>query len=74
MLSKSMAAAVIGAALIATPAFAQTAKQTDAGTSQTASAAGLWQGSKLVSMNVYNAQDSATAKETDPTSIPRIRE
>ena len=65
MLSKSMAAAVIGAALIATPAFAQTAKQTDAGTSQTASAAGLWQGSKLVSMNVYNAQDEkiGTIKE-----------
>jgi sporulation protein YlmC with PRC-barrel domain len=48
---------VIGAALITTPALAQSAKQTDAGTTQTASAAGVWQGSKLVSMNVYNAQD-----------------
>jgi len=57
MLSKYVAAAVMGAALIATPALAQTAKQTDADTTQTASAAGLWQGSKLVSMSVYNTQD-----------------
>ena len=57
MLSKSLAAAVIGAALIATPVLAQnTATNAQATNAQSASAAGLWQGSKLVSMNVYNGQ------------------
>jgi hypothetical protein len=54
MLPKYMAAAVIGAALIGAPVLAQNAK-TDS--TETASAAGLWQGSKLISLNVYNAQN-----------------
>ena len=62
MLSKWVAAATLGAALVATSALAQNtgAKDTSANTAskaQSASAAGLWQGSKLISMNVYNTQD-----------------
>src|SRR5215472_10380237 len=62
MLSKWVAAATLGAALVATPALAQNtgAKDTSTNTAskaQSASAAGLWQGSKLISMNVYNTQD-----------------
>jgi BRCT domain type II-containing protein len=73
MLSKFLAATALGAALIATPALAQSkmnpspssnepfAKKNDTSasgasrtTAQSASASGLWQGSKLVGVNVYN--------------------
>jgi hypothetical protein len=62
MLSKFLAAAVLGSALIAAPAMAQNkmneSKSTAAAsTSQTATAAGLWQGSKLIGLNVYNDQN-----------------
>ena len=57
MLSKFLAAAVLGSALIAAPALAQSNNKMSApSTSETASASGLWQGSKLISMNVYNEQ------------------
>ena len=55
MLSKYMAAALFASALIATPALAQSPKQ--AVSAQTASSAGLWQGSKLIGTNVYNDQN-----------------
>ena len=62
MLSKFVAAAVLGSALIAAPAMAQNSKMsepksTTASTNQTATAAGLWQGSKLIGLNVYNDQN-----------------
>jgi hypothetical protein len=61
MLSKFLAAAVLGSALIAAPAMAQgtmsESKSSAASTNQTATAAGLWQGSKLVGLNVYNDQN-----------------
>jgi sporulation protein YlmC with PRC-barrel domain len=69
MLSKFLAAAALGSALIAAPALAQdkmspapSAKTTNA---QTASASGMWQGSKLINMNVYNDQNEkiGTIKE-----------
>jgi PRC-barrel domain protein len=56
MLSKLMVAAVIGSALISAPVLAQNAKTTATQT-ETASAAGLWQGSKLIGLNVYNTQN-----------------
>ena len=55
MLSKFMVAAVIGSALIGTPVLAQTA--TTPIQTQTASAAGLWQGSKLIGLTVYNTEN-----------------
>jgi len=63
MLSKYLVAAAFASALIAAPALAQSATQ--GGTAQSASSAGLWQGSKLISMNVYNNQDQkiGTIKE-----------
>ena len=62
MLSKFLAAAVLGSALIAAPAMAQNSKMSDtksntAAMNQTASAAGLWQGSKIIGLNVYNDQN-----------------
>jgi PRC-barrel domain len=55
MLSKFLAAALLGSALIAAPALAQSnTKMSAAPSAETASAAGLWQGSKLVGLNVYN--------------------
>src|SRR5215467_9948707 len=62
MLSKFVAAAVLGSALIAAPAMAQNSKMSEsksdtATTNQTATAAGLWQGSKLIGLNVYNDQN-----------------
>jgi sporulation protein YlmC with PRC-barrel domain len=61
MLTKFVAAAVLGSALIVAPAMAQNNKMSDTKSSapagQSASAAGLWQGSKLVNMNVYNDQN-----------------
>lgn len=64
MLSKFLAAAVLGSALIAAPALAQTSnnkmsdsKSSSASTNQTATAAGLWQGSKLIGLSVYNDQN-----------------
>ena len=66
MLSKFLAAAVLGSALIAAPALAQSnTKMSAPSTSESASASGLWQGSKLISMNVYNEQNEkiGTIKE-----------
>lgn len=61
MLSKFVAAAVLGSALIAAPAMAQgtmsESKSSSARTNQTASAAGMWQGSKVIGLNVYNDQN-----------------
>jgi sporulation protein YlmC with PRC-barrel domain len=61
MLSKFVAAAVLGSALIVAPAMAQNDKMSDskstAPAGQSATAAGLWQGSKLINMNVYNEQN-----------------
>ena len=68
MLSKLFAAAALGSALIAAPALAQTktsppspAPSTSAASSatseQSASAAGLWQGSKLIGLSVYDPQN-----------------
>jgi len=56
MLSKFLAAAVLGSALIVAPALAQAPKSAATG-AQSASAAGLWQGSKLIGLNVYNEQN-----------------
>lgn len=64
MLSKFLAAATLGSALIAAPALAQTstapassASTSSATSEQSASAAGLWQGSKLIGLNVYDTQN-----------------
>lgn len=62
MLSKFLAAAVLGSALIAAPAMAQNSKMSEpksntATMNETASAAGLWQGSKIIGLNVYNQQN-----------------
>jgi len=63
MLSKFVAAAVLGSALIAAPAMAQNSKPMNesksnaAAMNETASAAGLWQGSKVIGLNVYNDQN-----------------
>jgi hypothetical protein len=60
---KTLSAALVGVALIAAPAIAQNANpdakmQPQASKAsqndQTASATGLWQGSKLIGLNVYN--------------------
>jgi sporulation protein YlmC with PRC-barrel domain len=52
MLKNYVAMAVIGSALMAVPALAQTATK-----SGNASSSGLWQASKLIKMNVYNQQN-----------------
>jgi hypothetical protein len=62
MLSKFVAAAVLGSALIAAPAMAQNTKMSEpksntAATNETATSAGLWQGSKIIGLNVYNDQN-----------------
>src|ERR1700722_8131386 len=58
MLSKFLAAAVLGSALIAAPALAQSNnKMSAAATNETASAAALGQCSKVVGLNVYNEQN-----------------
>ena len=62
MLSKFLAAAALGSALIAAPAMAQNNKMSEpksntATMNQTATQAGLWQGSKVIGLNVYNDQN-----------------
>ena len=62
MLSKFLAAAALGSALIAAPAMAQNTKMNEpkantATMNQTATQAGLWQGSKVIGLNVYNDQN-----------------
>ncbi len=64
MFMKSLAAALIGASLIAAPALAQSsdskappAKSAATQNEQNASATGMWQGSKLIGLNVYNDQN-----------------
>ena len=62
MLSKFVAAALLGSALIAAPAMAQNGKMSEpksntAAMNETASAAHLWQGSKVIGLNVYNDQN-----------------
>jgi sporulation protein YlmC with PRC-barrel domain len=59
MLTKYLAAALIGSALLAAPALAQNTPQNapksdKSASAQAASATGLWQGSKLIGLNVYN--------------------
>jgi Spy/CpxP family protein refolding chaperone len=56
MLTKYLAAAVMCSALSLAPAMAQTPKS-DANTAQNATTSGLWQSSKLIHLNVYNAQN-----------------
>ena len=56
---KTLSAALVGVALIAVPAIAQNssdkAQQSQVSQKQVnASASGLWQGSKLIGLNVYN--------------------
>jgi len=57
MLSKFLAAAALGSALIAAPALAQTSTMSATTGPQSASAAGWWQGSKIIGLNVYNPQN-----------------
>src|SRR5690348_6383096 len=58
MLSKHLAAAAFATALIATPAFAQAPKSSDnAPAAQSASSSNMWQGSKLIGLNVYNNEN-----------------
>ena len=57
MLTKYLAAAVMCSALCVAPAMAQNTTKSDTTTAQSASAMGLWQTSKLINMNVYNAQN-----------------
>jgi hypothetical protein len=61
MLSKFLATAIVGSALIAAPAMAQgtmsESKSSAASTNQTATAAGVWQSSKVIGLNVYNEQN-----------------
>ena len=62
MLTKYLAATLIGTALIAAPAMAQTtdkntSNQQSAQKEQNASELGLWQASKLIHLNVYNNND-----------------
>jgi len=65
MLTKYLAAALIGSALIAAPALAQTTDNKNTATTnqqstqkeQNASELGLWQASKLIHLNVYNNND-----------------
>jgi hypothetical protein len=56
MLTKYLAAAVMCSALSLAPAMAQ-APKSDANTAQNATTSGLWQSSKLIHLNVYNAQN-----------------
>jgi sporulation protein YlmC with PRC-barrel domain len=57
MLTKYLAVAVMGSALCVAPAMAQNTTKSDTATAQSASATGLWQSSKLIHLNVYNAQN-----------------
>jgi len=57
MLTKYLAAAAMCSALCGAPAMAQNTTKSDTATAQSASATGLWQTSKLINMNVYNAQN-----------------
>lgn len=52
MLKRTLAIAVLGSAIMAAPALAQS--ETKSGS---ASSAGLWQASKLIRLNVYNQQN-----------------
>ena len=60
---KTLTAAVIGLALLAGPALAQTTTKTTSTTTtnstqqQNASTMNLWQGSKLIGLNVYDQQN-----------------
>ena len=61
---KTLSAALVGVALIAAPAMAQNsnasnkAQQSQVSQKQVnASASGLWQGSKLIGLNVYNSNN-----------------
>jgi hypothetical protein len=50
-MKKTLGAALLVSTMMMAPAFAQS------NTTQTASAAGLWQGSKLIHMDVYNTEN-----------------
>jgi sporulation protein YlmC with PRC-barrel domain len=56
MLTKYLAAALMCSALSVAPAMAQSTKS-DTSTAQSATTSGVWQGSKLINLNVYNAQN-----------------
>jgi sporulation protein YlmC with PRC-barrel domain len=56
MFTKYLAAAVMCSALCVAPAMAQNTKS-DTSTAQSATTSGVWQASKLINLNVYNAQN-----------------
>ncbi len=71
MLAKFMTAGLVGSALLATVAFAQTPVTTDSAKPATAAAAsdtsfqGNWRGSKLVGLNVYNDSNESLGSIND---------
>ncbi len=72
MITKYMTAGVVGAALLATAAFAQTptattdkANMAPAAASDTASFQGTWRASKLVGLNVYNDNNESLGSIND---------
>ena len=71
-MTKYMTAGVVGAALLATAAFAQTptattdkANMVPAAASDTASFQGTWRASKLVGLNVYNDNNESLGSIND---------
>jgi sporulation protein YlmC with PRC-barrel domain len=65
MISKFMAAALIGTALIAVPASAQTAVNDRTDMSATSHKDGEWRSSKLIGVNVYNDANDKVAEIED---------
>ena len=72
MITKYMTAGVVGAALLATAAFAQTptattdrANMAPAAASDTASFQGTWRASKLVGLSVYNDNNESLGSIND---------
>ncbi len=71
MLAKFMTAGLVGSALLATVAFAQTPAATDIAKPATAAAAsdtsfqGNWRGSKLVGLSVYNDANESLGSIND---------
>ena len=71
MLAKFMTAGLVGSALLATVAFAQTPAATDSAKSAPAAAAsdtsfqGNWRGSKMVGLSVYNESNESLGSIND---------
>jgi sporulation protein YlmC with PRC-barrel domain len=71
MLAKFMTAGLVGSALLATVAYAQTPAATDSAKPATAAAAsdtsfqGTWRGSKLVGLSVYNEANESLGSISD---------